>query len=160
MVPVLNLPSHLSQPSQSENVPIFDSGTRCYFAPENRDMGANPGKEKWNSQSRCASRPLPAVLPPVGRCVALWGGGGVRIPPSLFGRVLGSFSVRRKRSRRKGRRRGHPCPGHFCPQCGQLTGVSAQSVVASFEENFRAAGVLVPANADVPRILVVPYGRF
>ena len=47
-----------------------------------------------------------------------------------------------------------------CPQCGQLTGVSAQSVVASFEGNFRAAGVLVPANADVPRILVVPYGRF
>ena len=51
-------------------------------------------------------------------------------------------------------------PNHFCPQCGQLTGASAQSVVASFEENFRAAGVLVPANADVPRILVVPCGRF
>ena len=51
-------------------------------------------------------------------------------------------------------------PNHFCPQCGQLTGVSAQSVVASFEENFRATGVLVPANADVPRILVVPCGCF
>ena len=36
----------------------------------------------------------------------------------------------------------------------------AQSVVASFEGNFRAAGVLVSANADVPRILVVPCGRF
>ena len=51
-------------------------------------------------------------------------------------------------------------PNHFCPQCGQLTGVSTQAVVAPFEENFRAAGVLVPANADVPRILVVPCGRF
>ena len=51
-------------------------------------------------------------------------------------------------------------PGHFCPQCGQFTGVSAQSVVAPFEGNFRAAGVLASANADVPRILVVPCGRF
>ena len=51
-------------------------------------------------------------------------------------------------------------PNHFCPQCGQLTGVSTQSVVAPFEENFRTAGVLVPANAGVPRILVVPCGRF
>lgn len=135
MVPVLNLPSHLSQPSQSENVPIFDSGTRYYFAPENRDLGANPGKEKRNSQSRCASRPLPAVLPPVGRCVTLWGGGGVRIPPSLFGRVLGSFSVRRKRSRRKGRRRGRPHPGHFCPHCGQLR----RSATGVVEGNFRRA---------------------
>ena len=32
--------------------------------------------------------------------------------------------------------------------------------MAPFEENFRAAGVLVPANADVPRILVVPLAAF
>ena len=51
-------------------------------------------------------------------------------------------------------------PGHFCPQCGQLTGVSAQSVVAPFARDFRAVGVLVPANAYVTRILVVPCGRF
>ena len=51
-------------------------------------------------------------------------------------------------------------PNHFCPQCGQLTGVSTQSVVAPFEGDFRAAGVLVPANADVPKVLVVPYGCF
>ena len=127
MVPVLNLPSHLSQPSQSENVPIFGSGTRCYFVPENHDFGANPGKEKGHSQSHCASRPLPA-----GRCVASQGGGGVRIPPSLFGRVLGSFSVRRKRSRRKGRRRGHPRPGHFCPQCGQFHRVSHRGRKVAF----------------------------
>ena len=91
MVPVLDLPSHLSQPSQSENVPIFDRGTRCYFAPENHDLGANPGKEKRNSQSHCASRPLPAVLPPVGRRVASWGGGGVRIPPAYLGACWGAF---------------------------------------------------------------------
>ena len=51
-------------------------------------------------------------------------------------------------------------PGHFCPQCGQLTGVSTQVVVAPFDGNFRAAGALVPANAGVPRNLVVPYDRF
>ena len=133
MVPVLNLPSHLSQPSQSENVPIFDRGTRCYFAPENRDFGANPGKEKGHSQSHRASRRLPAVLPSVSRCVASWGEGGVRIPPSLFGSVLGSFSAHRKRSRRKGRRRGRPHPGHFCPQCGQLR----RSTTGAVEGNFR-----------------------
>lgn len=137
MVPVLNLPSHLSQPSQSENVPIFGSGTRCYFAPENHAFGANSRKEKRNSQSHRASRPLPAVLPPVGRCVASWVGGGVRIPSSLFERVLGSFSVRRKRSRRKGRRRGRPRPGHFCPQCGQLRRSTSGVVEGDFR---RAAG--------------------
>ena len=135
MVPVLNLPSHLSQPSQSENVPIFGRGTRCYFAPENHEFGANPGKDKRTSQSPRASRPLPAVLPPVGRCVTSWGGGGVRVPPSSFGSVSGSFSVRRKRSRRKGRRRGHPRPGHFCPQCGQLR----RSTTGVVEGDFRRA---------------------
>ena len=135
MVPVLNLPSHLSQPSQSENVPIFDRGTRCYFTPKNHDFGANPRKEKESSQPHRTSRRLPAVLPPVGRCVASQGGGGVRIPPSLFGRVLGSFSVRRKRSRREGRRRGHPRPGHFCPQCGQLR----RSTTGVVEGDFRRA---------------------
>ena len=135
MVPVLNLPSHLSRPSRSENVPILGRGTRCRFAPENHDFGANPRKEKGNSQPRRTSRPLPAVLPPVGRCGASQGGGGVRIPPSLFGRVLGSFSVHRKRSRRKGRRRGHPRPGHFCPQCGQLR----RSTTGVVEGDFRRA---------------------
>ena len=91
MVPVLDLPSHLSQPSQSENVPIFDSGTRCYFVPKNHAFGANPGKEKGNSQPRRTSRPLPAVLPPVGRCVASWGGGGVRIPPQPIWVRVGEF---------------------------------------------------------------------
>ena len=71
-----------------------------------------------------------------------------------------AFFEDEKESRIKGWRRKRRRSRHFCPQCGQLTGVSAQSVVASFEENFRATGVLVPANADVPRILVVPCGRF
>ena len=51
-------------------------------------------------------------------------------------------------------------PSHFCPQCGQLTGVSTQAVVAPFAGHFGAAGVLVPASAGVPRILVAPYGCF
>ena len=74
--------------------------------------------------------------------------------------VFQAFFEDEKESRIKGWRRKRRRSRHFCPQCGQLTGVSAQSVVASFEGNFRATGVLVPANADVPRILVVPCGRF
>lgn len=57
--------------------------------------------------------------------------------PSSFGCVLGSFSVRRKRSRRKGRRRGRPRPGHFCPQCGQLRRSTSGVVEGDFR---RAAG--------------------
>ena len=71
-----------------------------------------------------------------------------------------SFSEDEKESRIKGWRRKRRRSRHFCPQCGQLTGVSAQSVVAHFEGNFRTAGVLVPASAGVPRILVAPYGCF
>lgn len=128
MVPVLNLPSHLSQPSQSENVPIFARGTRCYFTPKNHDFGANPGKEKGNSQPHHTSHSLPAVLPPVGRCVASQGEGGVRIPSSLFGRVLGSFSVCRKRSRRKGWGRARPTPVTSAHSAGSFKG-SATGVV-------------------------------
>ena len=46
------------------------------------------------------------------------------------------------------------------PAVRAVDGGATQAVVAPFEENFRTAGVLVPANADVPRILVVPCGRF
>lgn len=115
MVPVLNLPSHLSQPSQSENVPIFDRGTRCRFAPENHDFGVNPGEEKGNSQPHRTSRPLPAVLPPVGRCVASWGGGGVRILPSLFGCVLGELFGAPKAKQEKGAASWTPPPRSLLP---------------------------------------------
>ena len=71
-----------------------------------------------------------------------------------------SFSEDEKESRIKGWRRKRRRSRHFCPQCGQLTGVSAQSVVAPSMGNFGTAGVFVPANAGVPRILVVPCGRF
>ena len=141
MVSVSNLPSHLSQPSRrakkaeripTEFVPISAKEQKDVSAVKNYSFEAKPTVEKGNFQPHRTSRPLPAVLPPVGRCVASQGGGGVRIPPSLFGRVLGSFSVRRKRSRRKGRRRGHPHPGHFCPQCGQSHRVSHRGRKVAF----------------------------
>ena len=91
MVPVLNLPSHLSQPSQSENVPIFDSGTRCYFAPENHGFGANSRKEKGNSQPRRTSRQLPAVLPPVGRFEQLSEAGRPSTPPGDLNGIWAAF---------------------------------------------------------------------
>jgi hypothetical protein len=112
---VLDLPSHLSQPSQSENVPIFDSGTRCYFVPKNHAFGANPGKEKGNSQPRRTSRPLPTVLPPVGRCVASWGGGGVRIPPQPIWARGGELFGAPKAKQEKGAASWTPPPRSLLP---------------------------------------------
>ena len=74
--------------------------------------------------------------------------------------VFQAFFEDEKESRINGWRRKRRRSRHFCPQCGQLTGGSTQSVVAPFERTFGTAGVLVPANAGVPRILVVPCGRF
>ena len=81
-------------------VPISAKRQREIFTTKSYTFNAKPAGEKRDFPRHRASRRLPAVLPPVGRCVASQGEGGVRIPPSLFGRVLGSFSVRRKRSSR------------------------------------------------------------
>ena len=104
-----------------------------HFTPKNCDFGSKPEEKKGNSQPHRTSRPLPAVLPPVGRFVASQGGGRVRIPPGPFGSLSRSFSVRRKRSRRKGWRRARPHSGHFCPQCGQLR----DSTTGVVERHFR-----------------------
>lgn len=131
MVSVSNLPSHLSQPSRSENVPVFARGTRCHFAPENHDFGANPGKEKGHSQSHCASRPLPAVLPPVGRCVASWGGGGVRIPPQPIWARVGELFSAPKAKQEKGAASWTPPPRSLLP---------AVRAVAPFHQRRRRRG--------------------
>ena len=104
-------------------VPISAKRQRQIFTMRSCRFGAKPAEEKRDFQRRRISHPLPAVLPPVGRCVASQGGGRVRIPPGSFGSVSGRFSVRRKYSRRKGWGRAHSHPGHFCPQCGQFHGV-------------------------------------
>ena len=64
------------------------------------------------------------------------------------------------KSRIKGWRRNRRSAQSLLPAVRAVDGGATQAVVAPFEENFRTAGVLVPANADVPRILVVPCGRF
>lgn len=135
MVSVLDLPSHLSQPSRSENVPIFARGTQCRFAPENHDFGANPGKEKGNSQPHRASRRLPAVLPPADRCVASQGEGGVRDTTQPIWMRVGELFGAPKAKQEKGAASWTPRPGHFCPQCGQLR----RSTSGVVEEDFRRA---------------------
>ena len=45
------------------------------------------------------------------------------------------------KSRIKGWRRKRRRSRHFCPQCGQLTGVSTQVVVASIRKIFCVIGV-------------------
>jgi len=77
MVPVLNLPSHLSQPSQSENVPIFGRGTRCYFAPEKSRFWSKPreGKGKFAATPRLTpvARRVAACGPMCGLAGLRWG---------------------------------------------------------------------------------------
>ena len=79
---------------------------------------------------------------------------------SPFSAEMSDMELAPTKSRIKGWRRNRRSAQSLLPAVRAGDGGSAQSVVAPFEENFRAAGVLVPANADVPRNLVVPYGRF
>lgn len=87
---------------------------RCSFR-------AKLAEEKRDFQHNRISHPLSAALPPVGRFVASQGGGGVRILPSPFGGVSGRFSVRRKRSRRKGWGRVRPTPVTTAHSAGSFT---------------------------------------
>ena len=142
-----NFPSHLSQPSRRKMydfIPISPGEQTAYFTPKNCDFGAKQEEKKENSQPHRTLRPLPAVLPPVGRFVASQGGGGVRIPPGPFGGVSGSFSVRRKSSRRKVWRRAHPHPGHFCPQCGQLRRSTSGVVEGDFRRAVGSRTEMIP----------------
>ena len=130
MVSVSNLPSHLSQPSQrvkesekipTEFVPIAAKGQREIFSAKGCALGIKSTAEKGVFQTHHTSRPSPAVLPPVGRCVASQGRSGVRIQPGSFGSVSGSFSVRRKYSRRKGWGRARPTPVTSAHSAGSFT---------------------------------------
>ena len=71
-----------------------------------------------------------------------------------------SFSEDEKESRIKGWRRNRRSAQSLLPAVRAVDGGFSAVGCGAFEENFRTAGVLVPANADVPRILVVPCGRF
>lgn len=116
-------------------VPVSIRGYTPPFCSGKSRFGSKPreGKEEFTVPLRLTpvARRVAACGPPCGFVGRRWG----TDTPSLFGRVLGSFSVRRKRSRRKGRRRGRPRPGHFGPQCGQLR----RSTSGVVEEDFRRA---------------------
>lgn len=109
-------------------VPISAKRQREIFTTKSYTFNAKPAGKKRDFPRHHISHSLPAVLPPVGRCVASQGEGGVRIPSSLFGRVLGSFSVRRKRSRRRGGVVDTPAPVTSAHSAGSFTG-SATGVV-------------------------------
>ena len=137
MVPVLNLPSHLSQPSQSENVPIFGRGTRCYFAPEKSRFWSKPreGKGKFTATPNLApvARRVAACGPLCGLAGRRWGTDTIQPIWARVGELFGAPKAKQE----KGRRRGHPRPGHFCPQCGQLRRSTSGVVEGDFR---RAAG--------------------
>ena len=78
---------------------------------------------------------------------------------SPFSAEMSDMELAVTKSRIKGWRRKRRRSRHFCPQCGQLTGVSTQAVVAPFEQTFGATGVFVPASAGASTKTSVPYGR-
>lgn len=137
MVPVLNLPSHLSQPSQSENVPIFGRGTRCYFAPEKSRFWSKPreGKGKFAATPRLTpvARRVAACGPMCGLAGLRWGTDTTQPIWARVGELFGAPKAKQE----KGVGLCPPHPGHFCPQCGQLRRSTSGVVEGDFR---RAAG--------------------
>ena len=132
MVPVLNLPSHLSQPSQSENVPIFGRGTRCYFAPEKSRFWSKPreGKGKFTATPRLApvARGVAACGPLCGLAERRWGTDTLQPIWARVGELFGAPKAKQE----KGAASWTPPPGHFCPQCGQFHRVSHRGRKVAF----------------------------
>ena len=132
MVPVLNLPSHLSQPSQSENVPIFGRGTRCYFAPEKSRFWSKPreGKGKFTATPRLApvARGVAACGPMCGLAGRRWGTDTLQPIWARVGELFGAPKAKQE----KGVGLCPPHPGHFCPQCGQFHRVSHRGRKVAF----------------------------
>ena len=105
-------------------------------------------------QTRGRKRDIHSPTAPRARCppccrlwAAVWPRGaevGYGYPPAYLGACWGSFSVRRKRSRRKGRRRGRPRPGHFCPQCGQLRRSTSGVVEGDFRRAVGSRTEMIP----------------
>ena len=57
---------------------------------------------------------------PVGRCVASWERGRVRIAPWQFENGFGPIFGAPKSGQEKEPGTKHPGSTHFCPQCGQF----------------------------------------
>jgi len=104
------------------------------------------GKSRFGSKPREGKEEftVPPHLAPVARRVAacgpLCGLAGRRWGTDTFQPIwarVGELFGAPKAKQEKGRRRGHPRPGHFCPQCGQLRRSTSGVVEGDFR---RAAG--------------------
>ena len=133
MVPVSNLPSHLSQPSRRvktpnkvsvEFVPILTKRTTADFHRENLRFWGKTNGRKGNF-------PATPHLAPVARRVAACGPlcglvrrrWGTDTTQSIWERVGELFGApKAKQEKGVGSCPAHP--GHFCPQCGQFHRVS------------------------------------
>lgn len=144
MVPVLNLPSHLSQPSQSENVPIFGRGTRCYFAPEKSRFWSKPreGKGKFTATPRLApvARGVAACGPMCGLAGLRWGTDTTQPIWARVGELFGAPKAKQE----KGGGLCPPRPGHFCPQCGQLRRSTSGVVEGDFRRTAGSRTEMIP----------------
>lgn len=133
MVPVLNLPSHLSQPSQSENVPIFGRGTRCYFAPEKSRFWSKPreGKGKFTATPRLApvARGVAACGPLCGLAGRRWGTG---YPPAYLGACWGAFRCAESEAGERGGVVDTPAPVTSAHSAGKFHRVSHRGRKVAF----------------------------
>ena len=118
-------------------VPISAKRQREIFTTKSYTFNAKPAGKKRDFPRHHISHSLPAVLPPVGRCAASQGGGGVRIPPRPIWARVGELFGAPKAKQEKGAASWTPRPGHFCPQCGQLRRSTSGVVEGNF---WRAVG--------------------
>ena len=132
-----NLPSHLSQPSRRRKCTDFCQRHTMPFRSGKSRFWSKPGEGK-------VTFTVPLRLAPVARRVAacgpLCGLAGRRWGTDTFQPIwarVGELFGAPKAKQEKGRRRGHPRPGHFCPQCGQLRRSTSGVVEGDFR---RAAG--------------------
>lgn len=126
--------------------PVFRTQPGAY-PPEtqNRTLRHRAGEQKI--------RPKPSASGSVER------GNAATVENTETGKIGGFWTLRRE-SRIKGWRRNRRSARSLLPAVQAVDGFSTQAIVAPFAGHFGTVGVLVPANAGVPRILVVPYSCF
>ena len=116
-------------------VPVSTRGYTPPFRSRKSRFWSKPGEGK----GKFAATPnLAPVARRVAACGPLCGLAGRRwgtdTPRPIWAHVGELFGAP-KAKQEKGRRRGHPRPGHFCPQCGQLR----RSTTGVVEGDFRRA---------------------
>lgn len=118
-------------------VPVSTRGYTPPFRSRKSRFWSKPGegKGKFAATPNLApvARRVAACGPLCGLAGRRWGTDTLQPIWARVGELFGAPKAKQE----KGRRRGHPRPGHFCPQCGQLRRSTSGVVEGDFR---RAAG--------------------